>query len=188
MLSTVAFDDVARTLAAGGTTVHAAEAHGCLCGALSARRTYTLAEWLDEILPDPGPDGPGAFDEGPLAELHQHTARVLAAPDMEFQPLLPDDELDLGSRVDALGAWCQGFLYGFGVSGTSAGATLPEEVAEVLSDLADISRAGAVGSAEREVEEEAYSELVEYLRAAVQLVYDDLAGLRAGQPPPQPSH
>ena len=52
MSAPIVFDDVAQALAAGGSTVHAAEAHGCLCGALCARRSYLPAEWLDELLPD----------------------------------------------------------------------------------------------------------------------------------------
>lgn len=188
MLSSVAFDDVARALVAGGSTVHAAEAHGCLCGALCARRTYSLAEWLDDVLPDAGSGAPGADDRAPLADLHEVTARFLAAPDMEFEPLLPDDDANLDVRVEALGAWCQGFLYGFGAAGTAPKEQVPEDVVEVISDLASISRAGEVGSESSEVEEEAYAELVEYVRAAVQLVHDDLAALRAGQPPSQSNH
>ena len=34
----------------------------------------------------------------------------------------------------------------------------------------------------------AYAELVEFIRAAVQLVYDELAGLRQGQPVSQSGH
>ena len=188
MLSSVAFDDVARALAAAGSTVHAAEAHGCLCGALCVRRSYPLGDWLDELLPVAGTESPGAGAAGALAGLHAETSHHLAAPDMQFQPLLPGDEVDLTDRVEALGAWCQGFLYGFGAAGTAPRERLPEDVAEVLSDLAGISQAGAVGSASSEVEEEAYAELVEYLRAAVQLVHDDLAGLRTGQPLPPTSH
>ena len=188
MLASVAFDDVAQVLAAGGSTVHAAEAHGCLCGSVCARRTYSLGEWLDEILPGAEP---GLADEaggGPLATLHEETVCALAAPDMEFEPLLPDDERDLPTRVEALGVWCQGFLYGFGAAGTVAHAALPEAVTEVLSDLANISHAGAVGSASDEVEEDAYVELVEFLRAGVQLVHDELAALRLGQPRSRTNH
>jgi len=188
MLSSVAFDDVARALAAGGSTVHAAEVHGCLCGSLCARRTYSLHEWFDEILPGTEAGLADEAGDGPLAALHEETVGALAAPDMEFQPLLPDDEWELPARVEALGAWCQGFLYGFGAAGTVARTPLPEAVAEVLSDLANISHAGAVGSASDEVEEEAYAELVEFLRAGVQLIHDELAGLRLSQPLSQTSH
>jgi hypothetical protein len=176
MPSSVAFADVAQALAAGASAVHPAEAHGCLCGALCLRPDYSLAEWLDEILPDVASAARG---DGPFAALFDESAGVLARPDMEFEPLLPDDASELAERVASLAAWCQGFLYGFGASGTAAQAKLPETVNEVLADLARLSHAGAVGSESSEVEEEAYAELVEFLRAAVQVVYEELGAVRA---------
>jgi len=175
MHPSVAFADVARALAAGASAVHPAEAHGCLCGALCLRPDYSLAEWLDEILPEAVAPGGGE----PLATLFAESAAVLARPDMEFEPLLPDEDADLAERVTALAAWCQGFLYGFGASGMAAQRRLPEAVNEVLADLAQISHAGAVGSEETEVEEEAYAELVEFVRAAVQIAYEELGAARA---------
>ena len=185
MHPSVAFADVARALAAATSAVHAAEAHGCLCGALCLRPDYSLAEWLDEILPEPAAE---AAANQPFAALFEETAGVLARPAMEFEPLLPDDEAGLAERVSALAAWCQGFLYGFGASGTAAQAKLPETVAEVLRDLAQVSHAGAVGSEEAEVEEEAYAELVEFVRAAVQIAYEELGAARASVPAPQSGH
>ncbi|NJD32541.1 MAG: UPF0149 family protein [Gammaproteobacteria bacterium] len=183
MIDKVVFDDVARALAAAGSTVHAAEAHGALCGALCARREYAVEEWFEEILPDEsGRDGRA------LADLHAASVTALAGEELEFQPLLPDDEQPLDARVEALGAWCQGFLYGFGAAGTVNRDALPEDVPEVLADLAQISHAGAVGSEALEVEEEAYAELVEFLRVGVQLIYDELAALRAGQPARHVAH
>jgi uncharacterized protein len=178
MTSSLAFNDVARALAAGGSSVHAAEAHGCLCGALCARSGFGFGDWLDEILPDtvtlPDP-------HGPLADLYEQSAAVLAAPDMEFDPLLPDDDTELDERVDALAAWCQGFLYGFGSAGAGGRTPLRGEVAEVLADFAEIARGGSVGLDPTEIEEDAYMELVEFLRVGVQLVYDEL---QAGRRPP----
>lgn len=183
MSAPIAFDDVAQALTAGGSTVHAAEAHGCLCGALCARRVYLPAEWLEELLAD-GPE-PGTTVSitmaGPLKSLFDRSRVVLEAREMEFEPLLPPDEADLGERVEALGAWAQGFLYGFGAAGPFKPGTLPTEVAEVLTDFAEVARAGAVGSASAEVEEGALTELVEFVRVGVQLVYDELADLRAAQ-------
>jgi uncharacterized protein YgfB (UPF0149 family) len=185
MHSSVAFADVARALASAASAVHAAEAHGCLCGALCLRPDYSLAEWLDEILFEPADEK--ASNE-PFATLFEESAGVLARPDMEFEPLLPDDDAVLAERVTALAAWCQGFLYGFGASGTAAQAKLPGTVTEVLGDLAQISHAGAVGSEDAEAEEEAYAELVEFVRAAVQIVYEELGVARAGVPAPQSGH
>jgi uncharacterized protein YgfB (UPF0149 family) len=65
---------------------------------------------------------------------------------------------------------------------------LPESVSEFLADLARISQAGDVGSEAEEAEEAAYAELVEFLRVGVQLVYDELAALRAGQPAALTNH
>ena len=183
MSAPIVFDDVAQALAAGGSTVHAAEAHGCLCGALCARRIYLPAEWLEELLPD-GPE-PGTTvsvtTAGPLKSLFDQSRAVLEAREMEFEPLLPPDEATLDERVEALGAWAQGFLYGFGAAGPFKPGTLTTAVAEVLTDFAEVARAGAVGSESVEVEEGALAELVEFVRVGVQLIYDELADLRAAQ-------
>jgi uncharacterized protein YgfB (UPF0149 family) len=185
MHPSVAFADVARALAAGASAVHAAEAHGCLCGALCLRPDYSLAEWLDEILPEPAAT---ADADEPFGTLFEESAGVLARPEMEFEPLLPDDEADLAERVASLAAWCQGFLYGFGSAGTAAQIQLPAAVNEVLADLAQIAQAGAVGSESLDEEESAYAELVEFVRAAVQIVYEELGAARASLPAPQSGH
>ena len=185
MHPSVAFAEVAQALAARASAVHAAEAHGCLCGALCLRPDYSLAEWLDELLPEPA-DATDA--DGPFAALFEESAGVLARPDMEFEPLLPDDQADLAERVASLAAWCQGFLYGFGSAGTAAQVQVPAAVNEVLADLAQIAQAGAVGSESLDEEEGAYAELVEFVRAAVQIVYEDLRAARASLPAPQSGH
>jgi hypothetical protein len=183
MSAPIAFDDVAQALTAGGATVHAAEAHGCLCGAFCARRVYLPAEWLEELLPD-GPE-PGTTSTlttaGPLKSLFDQSRAVLEAREMEFEPLLPPDDSSLDERVEALGAWAQGFLYGFGAAGPFKRGTLSTEVAEVLTDFAEVARAGAVGAESAEVEEGALAELVEFVRVGVQLIYDELTDLRAAQ-------
>lgn len=182
MSVTIGYDEVAQALTAGGSTVSAAEAHGCLVGAFCARRVYLPAEWLEELLPE-APEGAtrSSAGQGPLQELFEQSRAVLDGRDMEFQPLLPPDDAGLAERVEALGAWAQGFLYGFGAAGPFARGALPADVAEVLSDLAEISKAGNVGAESAEVEESALAELVEYARVGVQLIYDELAELRAAQ-------
>lgn len=185
MHPSVAFAEVAQVLAARASAVHAAEAHGCLCGALCLRPDYSLAEWLDELLPEPAA---AADADGPFEALFEESVGVLARPDMEFEPLLPDEQADLAERVASLAAWCQGFLYGFGSAGTAAQVQLPAPVSEVLADLTQVSRAGAVGSESPEEEEAAYIELVEFVRAAVQIAYEELGAARASLPAPQSGH
>jgi uncharacterized protein YgfB (UPF0149 family) len=182
MSASHAYDSIVQALAAGGSSVNAAEAHGCLVGALCARRVYLAAEWFEELLPEsPEQAQDPALATGPLTELFEHSRDVLERREMEFEPLLPPDEAGLAERVEALGAWAQGFLYGFGSAGPFPRGALPGDVAEVLSDFAAVSRAGAVGSESAEVEETALAELIEFLRVGTQLVYDELAELRATQ-------
>jgi hypothetical protein len=181
----VAFADVARAMAGSASAIHPAEAHGCLCGALCLRPDYSLPEWLEEILPDAAA---ATGEASVFAALFSDSAGALARPDMEFEPLLPDDDVALAERVESLAAWCQGFLYGFGAAGNAEQASLPEPVREVLADLTQICHAGGVGSESAEVEEEAYAELVEFVRAAVQLAYEELAAVRAAVLTPQSGH
>jgi hypothetical protein len=181
----VAFADVARAMAGRASAIHPAEAHGCLCGALCLRPDYSLPDWLDEILPDAAA---ASGEEGIFATLFSDSAGALTGPDMEFEPLLPDDDVALAERVESLAVWCQGFLYGFGAAGNAERASLTEPVREVLADLTQICHAGAVGAESVDVEEEAYVELVEFVRAAVQLAYDELAPVRAGVLTPQSGH
>ena len=188
MTAPLAFDEIERALAAGGSSVHAAEAHGCLCGALCARRVYLPSEWLEEILADPADETAVARIAGPLGALYARSGADLAGTDLEFSPLLPDDDLPMRQRIEALTEWCQGFLYGFGAAGTLPKAALSDDVAEFLTDVAELTRVDTADSSADEAEEEAYAELVEYLRVGVQLVYDQLEGARASQPASDSQH
>jgi hypothetical protein len=193
----VVFDEVMQALSAVGSTVTAAEAHGCLCGALCARRSYLPAEWMEEVIDIPDEEDPSGVRSPPdmksilggaLGALYASSRLSLASDAMEFMPLLPDDEADIGLRVEALAAWCHGFLYGFGSAGTISEADLDDELKEILGDLAELSRAGQVGAADLEAEEVSYAELVEYVRVGVQIVHDQLAGARARQPSDGSTH
>ena len=188
MTTPVAFDAVERALVAGGSAVHAAEAHGCLCGALCARRIFLPSEWLEELLADSEDENALTEVSGALADLYEQSGTDLQGIELEFTPLLPDDQVPIEERVAALAEWCQGFLYGFGAAGTLPKAGLGDDVQEFLSDLAELSRVDASGADEAEAEEQAYAELVEYVRVGVQLVYDQLAGARASQPSTSSQH
>jgi uncharacterized protein YgfB (UPF0149 family) len=52
---------------------------------------------------------------------------------------------------------------------------------EILHDFSEITRA-TVASGELDIEDEAaYMELVEFVRASVQLLFEETVGLRSGQ-------
>jgi uncharacterized protein YgfB (UPF0149 family) len=171
----VTFPEVARVLQTLQSSVAAAESHGCLCGALCTTQHYPIEAWLDELVPDAEPEQ--GDDRAPLRLLFADTMRALRGDEMEFQLLLPDDDDPLVERASALSQWCQGFLYGFGTG--VARDELTAEVGEVLRDLTHISQASVETGADAEEEEQAYAEIVEYVRAGVQLIHDELIELRA---------
>jgi uncharacterized protein YgfB (UPF0149 family) len=143
-----------------------------------------MARWLEEILPDTAIGSAlenAANEHDPLSSLYTDTMRALRGDEMEFMPLLPDDDTSIKSRADALAEWCQGFLYGLGTGSRLPQNRLPGNIDEVLRDFTELSRAQGEESEGADEAEEAYSELVEYVRVSVQLVHDELAELREGK-------
>jgi uncharacterized protein YgfB (UPF0149 family) len=91
---------------------------------------------------------------------------------------LPDDEEPVAVRAAALGQWCQGFLYGLGSNPIPDIEQLPEQVGEIVRDLTAMTRIDVDEAESLEDNEQAYSELVEFVRIGVQLLHDELAGVR----------
>lgn len=182
MLS-VSFLELEDTLAEAGSPTEAAEAHGSLCGALCAHSPLDFDAWLDELLEDRDPRTERNRDV--LQSVFSGTRHDLDGDAMEFAPLLPDDDVPLAGRTSALAHWCEGFLYGLGASGLTSIETLPGEVGEIVRDMTEISRATPGSDEPTDTDEQAYAQLVEYVRVGVQLIYDELAPLRAA-PLPSP--
>lgn len=175
----VTFLEIASVLESAGSQVAAAEGHGCLCGALCTTPTYAVERWLDELIGnDEEGEGVDPSCDTPLRLLFADTHRALRGDEMEFEPLLPDDDEPLERRATALAQWCQGFLYGFGTGKPIPSEHLKGQVEEILRDLTGIARASVDLGVAGEEEESAYAELIEYLRVGVQLVHDELAGIR----------
>jgi uncharacterized protein YgfB (UPF0149 family) len=174
-MSLTAFQELANALDAERSDVHPSEAHGCLSGALCASASYTLREWLDEVLPDAADRDPADPALAGFSSVYATTVELLAEGEMSFEPLLPDDEQPLGPRAEALGLWCHGFLFGFGSTGLARNESMPPDVEEVLADFSQLARAAEDFEADAEEQEGAYAELVEFVRASGQLVYEELA-------------
>ncbi len=89
--------------------------------------------------------------------------------DVEFS-FRPDSD-SLAVRSKALVSWCEGFLYGLGVSASQASLDEDKDGQEFLSDLAAITRL-TVNVAEEEDNEVAYAEIVEYVRTGVMMLHE----------------
>jgi len=183
-MHTASYAEIQRVLTDERSMTDAAEAHGTLAGALCTAPAYRFEDWLQEILPD-GRAQP--ISAGALRSLYFVTAETLAAAEMEFHPLLPEDAEPLPERTAALAQWCVGFLYGLGSSSIQDLGKLPGEVGEVVRDFDEITRVGVGGGESDEQNEGAYAELVEFVRVGVQLVFEELEALRdPGVEEPEP--
>lgn len=175
-------DEVSRALANIDATVTAAEAQGMLCGLFCAPTPPDMAQWIAQVLEGLSPKGEPAREAlETLAGLYQDTHDRLDNEILEFALLLPDDEAELSERATALGRWCEGFLFGLGLANGQAGGQaggqaegLPREANEAISDIGQIAQLDPDTPADED-SEIAYTELVEYLRAATLLLREHTA-------------
>lgn len=170
--------DLARLLEDAHALTEVPEAHGTLAGALCAGDGFGLQEWLGEVFPE----GRAGAAQQAMQELYRWTRESLAAGELGFAPMLPDDGSPVAARAQALGEFCQGFLYGLGTSALPDPEALPTQVAEIVRDLGAITNVGVDPAESDEQNEQAYAELVEFVRVGVQLLFDELAPYR--EPPP----
>lgn len=150
-------------------TVSAAEAHGMLVGMLCVNADADCEQWLSQVFGETR-DGLSEAEFATIRELYDATRNLLEAVDFSFELFLPDDGMDLVGRAQALGGWCQGFLYGIGYGGPAGDWTA--DCAEILHDLADISQLDADASGE--ADEAAYAEVSEFVRVGVQVIRSEL--------------
>jgi uncharacterized protein len=179
------YDLLRDALAHAGAVVTLAELHGGMCGALCAGGAPAATNWLEDCLQDQRLELRGELGAS-LADVMDTSWRVLEDRELAFEPLLPSDDASLDEQVQALALWCHGFVAGLGASAPDLTA-LPvaresgNSVAEVVRDFTEISRA-SLGEEEATAEDQpdfALAELHEFVRAAVQIVFEDLASRRA---------
>ena len=176
MLADIRFKDFEDVLGQAGSLADAAEAHGSLCGALCSMSPYRMQDWVNEILPDG--TALSAESSAMIERVFTETANSFGEQGMEFEPLLPDDESPLNGRANALALWCTGFLYGLGTGHIADLEGLSGDVGEIVRDFTEISRAGGDDADTDESNEQAYAELVEFIRVAAQVVFEELLPLR----------
>ena len=192
------FASIDDLFAQRGLDLDPAECHGSLCGLLCASDAVKGAAWVNQVLAGrlelPEAESPplqgGAPGEGHalLLILYKETAGQLDDPEYGFSLLLPDDGAPLAQRVESLSHWCQGFLAGLGLGGLQDQSKLPGDSHEVMRDFVEISRLGHGEDGESNEDETAFAEIVEYVRMAALLVYEELRPLRTARPDGAPVH
>jgi len=173
------FQTLAVAMVDQGILSSPSEVHGLMTGFIGTGSSVDEGQVLHLVLSYLEMDsGTSSEFKSIVLDVFFTIRQQLLSEEFEFELVLPDDDIDeLYSRLQALAAWSQGFLVGFGTG--SAGLdenTFSDEVQEAIRDIVDVA------NIETEVEEEedaevAYSEVCEYIRMASILIYTEFAGL-----------
>lgn len=182
MISGIDHDTLNDALRRCGATWDASQAHGLLSSRLALAGADAGVDWLQQVLE--GTEESNALRTecaSLLNTLYRDTHRQLSERLSEFAPLLPDDSDSASLRAGALAHWCEGFLHG--LVSVDHGEALKQRLAsdplaDIIRDMLQLTRAAVDEDGDDETTEAAYAEIVEYVRVAVQLTYEELAEFR----------
>src|SRR5690606_4090690 len=95
-----------------------------------------------------------------LAGEAEDVFHALSEDELDYLPLLPDDEHVLSERVQALADWCAGVVLGFGL----ASGHIRQDEVELIEHLQDVAAVEFEDSDDDAEGEERYHELYEFVR------------------------
>ncbi|MDO4580339.1 MAG: UPF0149 family protein [Acinetobacter sp.] len=135
------------------------ELHGLLTGIVCVTNAPTEAEWQQILATLNVPElSPEALDI--LTGEAEDVAHALSEDELDYLPLLPDDEHVLQERVQALADWCAGVVLGFGL----ASGHIRSDELELIEHLQAVAAVEFEDSDNDEEGEESYQELYEFVR------------------------
>jgi len=178
-MSTGQLPDFERTLAIAQGNLDAselAECHGVACGLLCRDVEATLDAYIVLLAMLELVKTPGTAFKLSLEELLGSTRTQLEDEEMSLSLWLPGDVETLEDRTSALAQWCSGFLAGLGGGGDGPLKALSDDANEAIHDLQQIATADVTDTTESEADENAFTEIVEYIRVVVLMIREDLRG------------
>ena len=179
---TIDHNELDAALRRCGSSWNAGQTHGLLCSRLALAGAEGASRWLAQVLADTDPENTLCTEcQAMLEALCTSTWQQLSERQSDFMLLLPDDDDSAQVRTEAMGQWCEGFLHG--LVSEAHGDELRERLAsdplsDIIKDLLEITRATVGEEADEQAADNAFAELVEYLRVAAQLTYEELAEFR----------
>lgn len=149
---------------------HASQAHGIICGLICALSKKEI-NWGSLL----HVDRKNKKAHELLKLISDVSFKQMSEFSFEFSLLLPNDKVDINVRTESLGLWCQGFLTGLQHGNVPITGREPGEVTEALEDLVEIAQVNYGEITPGDEDEGAYFELVEYVRLAILLIFQDLS-------------
>lgn len=166
------FGQLGAMLQDADAAVGAAECHGFLCGQLCGPTQPDDTMWQEFLDLRTSDDRVAEECYRQVRGLMQDTRRQMWAEDFDFRLCLPDEDAGMAGRVEALAAWCQGFLTGFGLAPGAPVRMLSPDAQEWLGDMDMIARAGAD---EPDADDElALVQVEDHVRTGVMLIIEEM--------------
>ncbi len=193
---TLGYETLSALLTAYIDAVGAAECHGILCGMLSCHSQLDTDAWLRAALFGDRTETLSQEEAAqltaelwePMSSLQVDAQRQLDDPELNFTPLLPDDESPMQERTERLASWCQGYLYGLSLGQLQNLERLSPACQEFSKDLLEISRLAYDDDMAEKESERAFFDIVEYVRMGVLMLRDELLSARATEDEPITLH
>lgn len=164
------YNEVSSVLNQSSLKLHPAQVHGLICGVVCGSKDPEATAWETLVTGDKEKKKTRDI----LQQMFDMSYQQLQDFLFDFQLLLPADDVALKERAEALTLWCQGFLTGLKLANVKIVARDPSDVTEAINDLIEIAKMNYEEVVASEEDEEAYIELVEYVRMAIILIYQDL--------------
>ncbi len=183
--SPISHEVFSSTLSKLGAGVSASDLHGSLTGFLCAGGKAAEDNWGEALALDFSAAG---IEGNPVFPHFFRQCRTqLDDIELGFMPMLPADDVDLATRAEALVDWCRGFLGGVGLAGADKRRDeLSADAREIVQDFATIASSSLDVSGQEE-DEVAFSEVMEFIRVGVLLLYSELAPAAASRSPQAPA-
>jgi hypothetical protein len=170
--------EMERALGRAGVDYSGAEIHGICCGMLVIDQATNQDVWLGHVLE--GDPQSFHFQETRtlLRQLFVVTRQQMNDAGMGFELFLPTDE-DLQTQVEGMQEWCQGFGMGLAYAGIKDMKKLPEDSREWAEDVVRIGASGDLDLEDEEESEDAFAEIVEYLRVGVLMMNEEMQPMKS---------
>lgn len=147
---------------------------GLLAGMVCGDSQTSETDWIKRLLEEADTR---SVKEGFLVALHAlygETLKGLNGDGFELDLCLPDEKVGLDWRARSLSQFCEGFLYGMGLTAGKSKA-LAGDPAELLEDFSQIAQLDTTELAETDDEDEAnFVELVEFVKVGVLTIHETL--------------
>jgi len=143
--------------------------HGTVCGLLCGAPGLSVLAYrraLNDLLDI------ADMHEDEVDRFTELAAEDIRAPDLSFEPLLPEYDAPLEDRLTALAEWAGGFVRGF----EEGSGEVEGEALEAFDDIVSISELNADEVDDDDAEFDYFS-VVEHLKVAVLMVHDTVNSL-----------